>query len=41
MLSETERGALRDILNHIDMAQRFVQGRTFENVRDDALVLYA
>src|SRR5258708_7133449 len=41
MLSETERGALRDILNHIDMAQRFVQGRTFESVRDDAMVLYA
>src|SRR5262245_54751462 len=41
MLSETERGALRDMLHHIDWAERFVQGRTFEQVRDDAMVLYA
>jgi uncharacterized protein with HEPN domain len=41
MLSETERGALRDILDHIDLAHRFVEGRTFDKVRDDLMVLYA
>jgi uncharacterized protein with HEPN domain len=41
MLSETERGALRDMLHHIDMAERFAQGRTFESLRDDLMPLYA
>jgi uncharacterized protein with HEPN domain len=41
MLSETERGALRDMLHHIDMAQRFLGGRTLESLRDDLMPLYA
>jgi uncharacterized protein with HEPN domain len=41
MLSETERGALRDMLHHIDMAERFVQGQSFEKLRDDLMALYA
>ena len=41
MLSETERGAIRDMLHHIDLAQRFVAHRTFESVRDDLMALYA
>jgi uncharacterized protein with HEPN domain len=41
MLSEAERGAVRDMLSHIDMAQGFVAGRTFESVRDDLMALYA
>jgi uncharacterized protein with HEPN domain len=41
MPSETERGVLRDMLPHIDMAERFAQGRTFESLRDDLMPLYA
>lgn len=41
MLSETERGALRDMLHHIGMAEQFAQGRTFESLRDDLMPLYA
>src|SRR5215813_13724647 len=41
MLSETERGAIGDMLSHIDIAQCFVAGRTFESVRDDLMALYA
>jgi uncharacterized protein with HEPN domain len=41
MLSETESGALRDMLHHIDMAERFAQGRNFESLRDDLMPLYA
>ena len=41
MLSETERGALRDMLHHIDMAELFVRGRSFESLRDDPMPLYA
>ena len=41
MLSEMERGVLRDILRHIDMAEQFAQGRRFENLRDDLMALYA
>jgi uncharacterized protein with HEPN domain len=40
MLSETESGALRDMLHHIDMAERFAQGRNFESLRDDLMPLY-
>ena len=41
MLSETERGALRDMLHHIDLAERFVRGRTLEGLCDDLMPLYA
>jgi hypothetical protein len=41
MLSETERGTLRDMLHHIDMAELFAQGRAFESLRDDLMPLYA
>jgi uncharacterized protein with HEPN domain len=41
MLSETDSGALRDLLHHIDLARRFVQGRSFESLRDDLMPLYA
>jgi len=41
MLSEAERGALRDMLHHIDLAERFAQGRSFEDLRDDLMPLYA
>jgi hypothetical protein len=39
MLSETESGALRDMLHHIDLADRFVHGRSFESLRDDHAAL--
>ena len=42
MRSEIELGALRDMLHHIDLAERFARGRTFENLRaDDLMALYA
>jgi hypothetical protein len=34
MLSEKESGALRDMLYHIELAERFAHGRTFESLRD-------
>jgi uncharacterized protein with HEPN domain len=41
MLSETESGALRDMLHHIDLAERFARSRSFESLRDDLMPLYA
>jgi uncharacterized protein with HEPN domain len=41
MLSERDRAALQDMLHHIELAQRFAQGRTFESLRDDLMPLYA
>jgi uncharacterized protein with HEPN domain len=41
MLSERESGALRDMLFHVDAAERFAQGQTFESLRDDLMRLYA
>jgi uncharacterized protein with HEPN domain len=41
MLSEKESGALRGMLFHIDAAERFVHGQTFESLRDDLMRLYA
>jgi|SRR5262245_2001471 uncharacterized protein with HEPN domain len=41
MLSDAEYAALCDMLHHIDLTQRFVQGRTFESLRDDLMPLYA
>jgi uncharacterized protein with HEPN domain len=41
MLSEKERGALRDMLRHIDLAEQFPQGRTVESLHGDPMPLYA
>jgi uncharacterized protein with HEPN domain len=41
MLSERERGALRDMLHHIDLAERFAQGRSFERFLQELMSLYA
>jgi uncharacterized protein with HEPN domain len=41
MPSKAERGALRDILHNIDLAERFTEGRTFESFQSDELHLYA
>jgi uncharacterized protein with HEPN domain len=41
MPSERERGALRDMLHHIDLAAEFAKDRSFENIRDDLMPLYA
>jgi uncharacterized protein with HEPN domain len=40
-LSEKERGALHDMLLHIELAERFAQGRTIESLRNDPMPLYA
>jgi uncharacterized protein with HEPN domain len=40
-LSETERGALHDMLHDVDLAEQFARGRTFEDHRDDPMPLYA
>jgi uncharacterized protein with HEPN domain len=41
MLSERERGALRDMLRHIDLAESFARGRSFESFSEDLMPLYA
>jgi uncharacterized protein with HEPN domain len=41
MLSEKERGALRDILRHIDLAEQFARGHSYESLRENLQVLYA
>jgi uncharacterized protein with HEPN domain len=41
MLSEKESGALRDMLRHIDLAEQFAQGQSYESLRDDLQALYA
>ena len=38
---EREQGAVRDILRHIDLAERFTHGHTFESFQRDELHLYA
>jgi uncharacterized protein with HEPN domain len=37
MPSEAEQGALRDILRHIDLAERFTRAHTAESFRSDEL----
>jgi hypothetical protein len=39
MLSEKESGVLRDMLFHVDAAERFAHGQTFESLRDDLMRL--
>jgi uncharacterized protein with HEPN domain len=41
MLSEKERGSLRDMLRHIDLAEQFAKGRTVESLHGDPMPLYA
>jgi uncharacterized protein with HEPN domain len=41
MLSDTDPGVLRDILRHIELAERFTRGHTFETFHSDELHLYA
>ena len=41
MHSDAERGALRDILHHIDLARHFSHGQDFESFRDDVMRVYA
>jgi uncharacterized protein with HEPN domain len=41
MLSEKESGALRDMLRHIDLAERFAHGHSYASLRDDLQALYA
>jgi uncharacterized protein with HEPN domain len=41
MPSDTEQGALLDIIRHIDLAERFTRNHTFESFQTDELHLYA
>ena len=41
MRSETDSATLREMLHHIDLAERFGQGTSFESLRDDLMPLYA
>ena len=37
MPSDTDHGVLRDILRHIELAERFTRGHTFETFNSDEL----
>jgi len=41
MRSETDSATLHEMLHHIDLAERFGHGRSFESLRDDLMPLYA
>jgi uncharacterized protein with HEPN domain len=41
MLSDKDSATLHDMLHHIHLAERFVQGRSFESLRDEVMPLYA
>jgi uncharacterized protein with HEPN domain len=41
MLSDKDVATLREMLHHIELAERFVQGPSFESLRDDLMPLYA
>jgi len=41
MPSEKESGALRDILRHIELAEKFAHGHSYQSLRDDLQALYA
>jgi hypothetical protein len=40
MLSDGEENALRDILHHIDLAEHFSSGQTFDGFRDEVMRVY-
>jgi uncharacterized protein with HEPN domain len=41
MLSEKDGATPREMLSHIELAERFAQARSFESLRDDLMPLYA
>ena len=41
MRSEQDGATLHEMLYHIDLAERFGYGRSFESLRDDLMPLYA
>jgi uncharacterized protein with HEPN domain len=41
MPSDADQGVLRDILRHIDLAERFTYGHTFESFHGDELYVFA
>jgi uncharacterized protein with HEPN domain len=41
MLSEKERGYLKDVLDNIELAERFAQNLNYEDLRDNVQALYA
>jgi uncharacterized protein with HEPN domain len=41
MRSEKDSATLHEMLHHIDLAETFRLGRTFESLRDDLMPLYA
>jgi uncharacterized protein with HEPN domain len=41
MPSKQDADYLRDMLRHIEMAEQFTQGYSYENVRDDERTLFA
>ncbi len=41
MPSEKEAGYLKDMLRHIELAERFTQGYRYEDLRDDERTLFA
>jgi uncharacterized protein with HEPN domain len=41
MRSEKDSATLHEILHHIDLAEKFGNGRSFESLRDDLMPLYA
>ena len=41
MLSERESSALRDMLRHVDLAEQFAHGHSYDSLRDNLQALYA
>jgi uncharacterized protein with HEPN domain len=41
MPSDKERGVLRDMLRHIDLAEQFVSGHSYESLSENLQALYA
>ena len=41
MLSERDRAVLREILQQIDLAEKFASGRSLQSLQDDPMPLYA
>jgi len=41
MPSEQDTATLREMLDHVGLAEKFASGRSFESLRDDPMPLYA
>ncbi len=41
MPSEKDGATLRQMLDHVDLAEKFAHDRSFESLRDDLMPLYA